>query len=279
MSVEPPLHLLGEVRARLAHDDVHGEMGRGLFIEGPQEGEELLVAMPMAELGDRRAIEDGERREQVDGSGAGKSPAVGLPGRSAPSGGPPERVPALAPGASHPPRRPRPSPGDSDRGRPRGPFRLEPGVCAERERLSAVRLNMVILPDAMDRHVTDSELGGQGAGRPVPLPPGLGGQSSVEDPTHQFGREFGPSPRAGSILAEVGDAKERGARPPSADRDGIGMEIDGDPVVGLSLCGPQHDLSAENQSLRDGPAAGPVPEFDPFFGGQHYRGSDAHGGL
>ena len=131
----------------------------------------------------------------------------------------------------------------------------------------------------MNRHVTDFELGGQGVGRPVSLPAGLGVQSSVDDPTYQFMREFGPSPRGGSILADAGDAKESEARPPSADRDGIGMEIEGDLVVGLSLGGPQHDLRAENQSLRDGPAVGPALEFDPFFGGQYYRGSEALGRL
>jgi hypothetical protein len=71
MTVEPSLHLLGQVRARVVHDDVHGEVGRGLFIEGPQKGEELLVTMPMMELGDHRAIEGTERREQVDRSMAG----------------------------------------------------------------------------------------------------------------------------------------------------------------------------------------------------------------
>ena len=117
VSVIPPLHLPGEVRARVVQDDVHGEMGRGLFIEGPQKGKELLVTMPMVELGDHRAIEDVERREQVEGSGAGKSHAIDLPERSVPSVGQPEWVRALAPVASHPPRRPQPSPGGSDRGR------------------------------------------------------------------------------------------------------------------------------------------------------------------
>lgn len=99
------------------------------------------------------------------------------------------------------------------------------------------------------------------------------------NPTYQFGREFGPSPRAWSILADARDAKESEARTPSADRNGVGVEIGDDLSVGPSLGGPQHDLRAEDQSLGNGSATRPLLEFGTFFGDQHYRWGEAHGGL
>ncbi len=132
---------------------------------------------------------------------------------------------------------------------------LEARVRAELERLNAVGLEMVIHPDPVDGHVAHTELGGERAGRPVGLPAGRGVQSSIDDPTYEFGREFGPSARAGSILADARDPKEGEAGAPSADRDGVGVEVDDDLMVGLSLGGPQHDLRAEDQSLGDGSAA------------------------
>jgi hypothetical protein len=156
---------------------------------------------------------------------------------------------------------------------------LEGRVRAALERRGAVRLEVVVLPDSMNGHVAHAELGGERAGRPVGLPAGLGVQSSIDDPTYEFGREFGLSARAGSVLADARNTKKGEARTPSADRDGVGVEGDDDLMVGLSLGGPQDDLRAENQSLGDGSVAGPVFKFDTFFGGEHYRGGETHGGL
>ena len=56
VSPNPPLHLFGRVSAEVVQDDMHVVLGGGLSVQGSQEGEELLVPMPMAELSDHLPV-------------------------------------------------------------------------------------------------------------------------------------------------------------------------------------------------------------------------------
>ena len=72
------------------------------------------------------------------------------------------------------------------------------------------------------------------------------------------------------------DAERGEARPPLPYRDGIGLELFDDLLVGQPLGGTQNDLRAKDQPLFGRPTSRPLLELAAFFGGENDGWGDTH---
>lgn len=111
-------------------------------------------------------------------------------------------------------------------------------------------------PDPLDGRLTDARFPRERTRRETRALAEPFVQGSADDPLHRRFRDGGRATRPGGIPSEAGGSVEQEAPTPPSYRSGVGRKIRGNPPVGPSFGGAQHDPGPEPYLLRSGGVLG-----------------------
>jgi len=122
-------------------------------------------------------------------------------------------------------------------------------IAREFERFHAVRLPMMLLPDALHAHVRKSLSFGHCAGRPMRRRGGRAVQCPFHNGLNLFGREDFLAPRARGIPQQSPNAFLSKMFAPQQNGGTAGLQLPGNGVVGPPLAGQKNDPRPQSDLL------------------------------
>src|SRR5579859_7609543 len=129
-------------------------------------------------------------------------------------------------------------------------------VGAELEALAPMRLETVVAPDSMHRHVADPKLVGEGSGAPVGAAFGRLAQGHRDDVFNEAAVVSGFAAPTPSLLEAVDAGVHKSLSPLQYARLGA-ANFFGDHLVSTTVGGKQDDACSLHLALRQDPTAGP----------------------
>lgn len=150
-------------------------------------------------------------------------------------------------------------------------------VAADLEGPDKMRLEPVLLPDALNAHGTDALGLGHGPHTPVRGRGGFRVQSGFDDGPDVACWNAGDAPGPGRVLFEAGDAKSQKPLPPQLHRGPGEGQLLGDVLARHSVGRHRDDPGALDKAQRKFFPVRPGGQGGTLFGGQHDGRGGAHG--